>query len=377
MDTSNLSRTLLFSAITHPTFRHGEFKQGTYMTLNFVPISAIVPNSDNPRGIDIQTEDPKLSYLKDSIAKFGVLVPIVVTPRRGKMLLIDGERRYHAAKAVGLKKLPAFTITGEHGATLRKEELLFRMFQIHHLREQWGPVQQCAALEDAYQEVVKRREIRNIKDQRTWVKAVADELAAATGIEDRTALDRVKFLRWPTNVKVKLYHKPEDAGYWYICEIEEKIIIPAQTNYPEYFEQVSVDEVRRDLYKKLTRSLERATDVRKVAPYFRVEMTKPIERRRVQRVLEKLRSHTEMTYEDARQELEQDFPDLLTRDPPSPKKLLNLIVSLQAEVERFDVAAISKAQRRARANPNELLEAVGSLQEYLEGLAKELKGAGK
>src|SRR5947208_1137997 len=105
------------------------------MQLKNIPISRIVPNPDNPRNIDIATEDDKLSYLMDSIRDFGVLVPIVVTPRDANYFLVDGERRFHAAKAVGLAELPAFVLEKDGGGDLTDADLLFRMFQIHHLRE--------------------------------------------------------------------------------------------------------------------------------------------------------------------------------------------------------------------------------------------------
>jgi hypothetical protein len=73
------------------------------MDLKHIPIESIVPNAENPRGIDIPTKDPKLGQLKDSISRFGVLVPIVVTPKGKGFLLVDGERRYHAAKATNQK----------------------------------------------------------------------------------------------------------------------------------------------------------------------------------------------------------------------------------------------------------------------------------
>ncbi len=48
------------------------------MQFENIRIDDIQTNTSNPRGIDIQTDDPKLNYLKDSISHFGVLVPVVV-----------------------------------------------------------------------------------------------------------------------------------------------------------------------------------------------------------------------------------------------------------------------------------------------------------
>ena len=134
------------------------------MKLMHIPLSKIIPNPDNPRGIDIQTENPKLADLKDSIRQFGVLVPVVVSKKGSKFLLIDGERRYWACKALNLDEVPAF-IVDERG-DLTDSEILYRMFQIHHNREQWLPIQQCHALEVVYRKVVKQAAIRSLADER-------------------------------------------------------------------------------------------------------------------------------------------------------------------------------------------------------------------
>jgi len=340
------------------------------MDLKHIPIEKIIPNEDNPRGIDIPTQDTKLAQLKDSIAQFGVLVPVVVTPQSDKYLLIDGERRYHAAKAASQKRLPAYVIAGTNGEGLSPNDVLFRMFQIHHLREQWGPVQQCHALEKPYKEIIKEPAIKRIEDPRAASKAAAIALAERTGIEERTALDRVKFLRWPDDIKERLYENPQEEGYWYICEIEEKIILPSLVNYPEYFEKVPVDDVRRFLFNKLDHSLTRSTDVRKVAPYFRAEFKSPADKKKVKSVLGHLVSRPEMSYDDAQNELQKEFPDLLQRDPPSPRKMVSLLVSLETELERFDVSSIVEATRRAKADPEELLDAAqslfGSISEFIK-----------
>src|SRR4051794_2947635 len=88
---------------------------GSPMQLRLIPISKIVRNPDNPRHIDIASEDDKLSYLADSIRNFGILVPIVVTRRGRHYFLVDGERRFHAAKIANLKTLPAFVLRKKGG----------------------------------------------------------------------------------------------------------------------------------------------------------------------------------------------------------------------------------------------------------------------
>jgi hypothetical protein len=345
------------------------------MQLKRIPIEDVIPNEDNPRGIDIETQDPDLPKLKDSISKLGVLVPIVVTRKGSGYLLIDGERRYHAAKAANLKTIPAYIIEGEKGEKLTDEDVLFRMFQIHHLQKQWGPVQQCNALERMYAAIIKEPDIKKLSDPRAVTKSVAIRLAEQTGIDERTALDRVKFLRWPKKIKSRLYDNPQEEGYWYICEIEEKIILPSLVNYPEYFESVPVDDVREFLFSKLDHSLTRSTDVRKVAPYFRAEFKRADERKKVKTVLNALVTHPEMTYEDAQNELEKGFPEMLQRDPPSPRKVVSLLLNLETELERFDVESFVTATRRAKAKPLELLEAAETLLEGIADFIKRIKKA--
>ena len=82
-----------------------------------------------------------------------------------------------------------------------------------------------------------------------------------------------------------------------------------------------------------------------------------------------------MTYEEAQSELEKQFPNLLQRDPPSPRKLVSLLVNLGAELERFDVESIADATRRGKAKPEEVLEAVQSLAEVIEQFIHRIKGA--
>lgn len=342
------------------------------MRLTPIEIAKITRNLDNPRRIDIQTEDQKLAYLKDSIRQFGVLVPIVVSKRAGgQYRLIDGERRFLACKALGIKNIPAYVLGEE--AEYSSEDILFRMFQIHHNREPWGPVQECRALEGVYRRIAGNQSLRSIVDERAKLKAIAEELVNATGIEERTALNRAYFLRWPKEIKDRLYANPEEEGYTYICEIEEKIIIPAVTNYPEYFEKVPVNEVRQDLFEKLEKhSLDRAIEVRRVAPFFREPMRSDADRRRLKTILSQLHKSSEMTYAEAQDELVKAFPDFLRREPVSPRKLHSLLKALRLALEDFDPTSVEAAKRRAKATRRELAEAAQSLITYLEEFLEEL-----
>lgn len=68
-----------------------------------LPIAAISPNPDQPR--TVMTEEA-LAELSDSIAKVGIIQPIVVRPHADGYQIIAGERRWRAAKAAGLETVP-------------------------------------------------------------------------------------------------------------------------------------------------------------------------------------------------------------------------------------------------------------------------------
>lgn len=71
-----------------------------------LPITAIVPNADQPRK---SFDEGALKELSDSISKFGVITPLIVSPMGdGKYMIIAGERRYRASKMAGLTSLPVY-----------------------------------------------------------------------------------------------------------------------------------------------------------------------------------------------------------------------------------------------------------------------------
>ena len=69
-----------------------------------IPISMIAANPDQPRKV---FRDEELAELRDSIAEYGVLQPLIVKKAEGrKFFLVAGERRLRAATLAGLKTVP-------------------------------------------------------------------------------------------------------------------------------------------------------------------------------------------------------------------------------------------------------------------------------
>jgi ParB family transcriptional regulator, chromosome partitioning protein len=80
-----------------------------------IPVDKIRPNPDQPRKVL-----GELRELTDSIKEKGVLEPLLVrfVPREDCYYLISGERRYHAARAAGLREVPCIEKTADDAETL-------------------------------------------------------------------------------------------------------------------------------------------------------------------------------------------------------------------------------------------------------------------
>ncbi len=82
---------------------------------NELPTAAISPNPNQPRSVIAQEA---IDELADSIGKVGVLQPIIVRPFADGYQIIAGERRWRAAKAAGLERVPVRIMTSDEGQSL-------------------------------------------------------------------------------------------------------------------------------------------------------------------------------------------------------------------------------------------------------------------
>jgi ParB family chromosome partitioning protein len=80
-----------------------------------IPVEQVRPNPDQPR-----KAIGELRELTDSVREKGVLEPLLVrfVPREDCYYLISGERRYHAARAAGLREVPCIEKTADDAETL-------------------------------------------------------------------------------------------------------------------------------------------------------------------------------------------------------------------------------------------------------------------
>ena len=91
---------------------------------NKVSIKDITRNKLQPRK---HFDKESLDELANSIKKQGVIQPIVVRPDKtseGKYEIIAGERRYRAAKSVGLKSIPAYVLSISNESEIMEYSLI-------------------------------------------------------------------------------------------------------------------------------------------------------------------------------------------------------------------------------------------------------------
>src|SRR5690606_34665340 len=73
-----------------------------------IPMVKVKPDPDQPRS---HFDELEHKWLTESIAKSGVLQPILVRPiEDGDFMIIAGERRYRAAQAAGHASIPAVVV---------------------------------------------------------------------------------------------------------------------------------------------------------------------------------------------------------------------------------------------------------------------------
>lgn len=74
---------------------------------NLISINLIKPNKEQPRKA---FDEEKILQLSESIKEHGIIQPILLKKDGDTYRIIAGERRWRAAKAAGLKEVPAITM---------------------------------------------------------------------------------------------------------------------------------------------------------------------------------------------------------------------------------------------------------------------------
>ena len=113
----------------------GSMQRRQRTVLTMVPLSAVIPNPDQPRKY---FSDEALADLSASIKAKGLLQPIVVRRLAAGYQLLAGERRFRAAHLAGLDRVPALIREGDDTLEIALIENL--------QREDLSPLEEAEAL---------------------------------------------------------------------------------------------------------------------------------------------------------------------------------------------------------------------------------------
>jgi len=130
----------------------------------------------NPRKI---FDDTGLDELKRSIQEHGILEPLIVRPFNGGYQLVAGERRYRAAKELGLEMVPV--VIKELDDRTVKEIMLLENLQ----REDLNPLEEATALQELLQDGITQEELgRKLGKSQAWIANRLRLLQAPQDLKD-------------------------------------------------------------------------------------------------------------------------------------------------------------------------------------------------
>lgn len=108
-------------------------------SVTMLDISLIIPNKYQPRKV---FDEKSLNTLAESIKTYGIINPILVRKKEDKYEIIAGERRFRAAKQIGLKEIPVIIKNAD-------EQQMAELALIENLeRQSLSPIEEAKSYEE-------------------------------------------------------------------------------------------------------------------------------------------------------------------------------------------------------------------------------------
>jgi ParB family chromosome partitioning protein len=145
-------------------------------SLQEIPTSAIRANPQQPRQY---FDEETLAALAESIREVGVLQPVLVREQGDGFELIAGERRWRAARRVGLQTIPAIIRHADDAAVLQQS--IVENVQ----REELNPLEEAAA----YQQLIEDFDLTH------------DDVANRVGKSRATVTNMLRLLQLPPAIQ--------------------------------------------------------------------------------------------------------------------------------------------------------------------------------
>lgn len=158
-------------------------------SIHDVRIDLITPNPQQPR---TSFDEETLTELATSIRELGVISPITLRKNEdGTYLIIAGERRYRAAKSIGLVTIPAYVKTAA-------DEQVMEMALIEN---------------------IQREDLNSIEIALTFYRLMEeyrltqDRLSERVGKKRATIANYLRLLRLPAEIQMGVKDKKMDMGH--------------------------------------------------------------------------------------------------------------------------------------------------------------------
>src|SRR5262245_53737894 len=145
-------------------------------SLQEIPTAAIHPNAQQPRE---HFDEESLAALAESIREVGVLQPVLVRERGDGYELIAGERRWRAARRVGLQTIPSIIRHADDAAVLQQS--IVENVQ----REELNPLEEAAA----YHQLIEDFHLTH------------DDVASRVGKSRATVTNMLRLLQLPPAIQ--------------------------------------------------------------------------------------------------------------------------------------------------------------------------------
>ena len=153
-----------------------------------IDVTTLSPNPEQPRTV---FDEDSLRELATSIKQYGVIQPIVVAPAGQGYSIIAGERRWRAARAAGLKTIPALV------RTVRQQEKLEIAILENVQRVDLSPLETAVSIERLHQQ---------------FNLSYAD-IAKRLGKAETTVHNIIRLLQLPTEAKDALASGAVSEGH--------------------------------------------------------------------------------------------------------------------------------------------------------------------
>ena len=228
-------------------------------------------------------DDEKMDTLVDSIRENGILNPVIVRPdQSGNYEMISGHRRLHAAKIVGLKKVPAIV------KEMSDDEAIIKMVDANIQREEILPSERAFSFKMKMEAMSRQGQRNDLTSGQNVPKLTSDVIGEENGMSGRQVKRYIRLtelipelLECTDNKKiglvmaVDLSYLDEQVQKWVYEYFKENgflkpVQVEALKNYPNLSNvtQFSVISIMNDALPKKSKESKISFSAKKLDKYF-------------------------------------------------------------------------------------------------------------